>query len=74
MIWTILFVIAMMVLGCVLFSVHDWGRPRRGLHTHSGGRRRELRISPGVSSTARIGGVDTGKYAEFHSRHGGPGE
>lgn len=29
MIWTVLFVVAVMVLGCVLFSVHDWGRPGR---------------------------------------------
>lgn len=72
MIWTVLFVVAVMVLGCVLFSVHDWGSPsgNRGRCSHmrrtSG--RGELR---GVLSTARIGGVDMGKYVEFHSRHGG---
>ena len=74
MIWTVLFVIVMMVVGCVLFSVHDWGRPKgtpgqharmRSLMAHG-----ELRIPPSVPTTARIGRVDTGKYAEFHSRHG----
>lgn len=71
MIWTVLFVIAVMVLGCVLFSVHDWGSPsgNRGRCSHMRRTlgRGELR---GVPSTARIGGVDTGKYGEFHSRHG----
>lgn len=72
MIWTVLFVVAVMVLGCVLFSVHDWGRPsgNRGRCTRmrrvSG--QGELR---GVPSTARIGGVDMGKYREFHTGHGG---
>lgn len=76
MIWTVLFVICMMVLGCVLFSVHDWGRPKGAPGQHARMRRLmehgELRIPPGVPSTARIGGVDMGEYAEFHSRHGGP--
>lgn len=72
MIWTVLFAVAVMVLGCVLFSVHDWGRPsgNRGRRTRmrrvSG--RGELR---GVPTTARIGGVDMGRYEELHSRHGG---
>ena len=72
MIWTVLFVVVVMVLGCVLFSVHDWGRPsgNRGRCTRmrrvSG--QGELR---GVPSTARIGGVDMGKYREFHTGHGG---
>lgn len=72
MIWTVLFVVAVMVLGCVLFSVHDWGRPsgNRGRCT------RMRRVSGsgelrGVPSTARIGGVDMGKYREFHTGHGG---
>lgn len=72
MIWTVLFVVAVMVLGCVLFSVHDWGRPsgNRGHCTRMRRvpERRELR---GVPSTARIGGVDMGTYREFRSRHGG---
>lgn len=72
MIWTVLFVVAVMVLGCVLFSVHDWGRPsgNRGRRTRMRGTvgQGELR---GVPSTARIGGVDMGKYREFHTGHGG---
>ena len=72
MIWTVLFVVAVMVLGCVLFSVHDWGRPsgNRGRRTRMRGTAGsgELR---GVPSTARIGGADMGRYGEFHSRHGG---
>ena len=76
MVWTILFVVALMVAGCVLFSVHDWGRPRGTPGQHARMRRLmkrgELRIPPSVPSTARMGGVDIGKYAEFHSRHGGP--
>lgn len=71
MIWTVLFVVAVMVLGCVLFSVHDWGSPK-GIRERCTRKRRagrgELR---GVPSTARIGGVDLGRYGEFHSRHGG---
>ena len=72
MIWTVLFVVAMMVLGCVLFSVHDWGRPSgnrgRCIRMRRVPERREQR---GVPTTARIGGVDMGRYEEFHSRHGG---
>lgn len=72
MIWTILFAVAVMVLGCVLFSVHDWGSPmgnrRRRTRMRRAAGRGELR---GVPSTARIGGVDMGKYGEFYSRHGG---
>jgi hypothetical protein len=62
-------VVAVMVLGCVLFSVHDWGSPsgNRGRKRRALGRG-ELR---GVPSTARIGGVDMGTYREFRSRHGG---
>lgn len=72
MIWTILFVVALMVVGCVFFSVHDWGRPggnrsRCPLMRGTAGRG-ELR---GVPSTARTGGVATGKYGKFHSRNGG---
>lgn len=68
MIWTVLFVVAVMVLGCVLFSVHDWGRPsgNRGRCTRmrrvSG--QGELR---GVPSTTRTGGADTRRS---HSKHG----
>lgn len=69
MIWTVLFIVVVMVLGCVLFSVHDWGRPggNRGRCT----RMRKVAGSGGVPSSARIGGVDMEKYGAFHSRHGG---
>lgn len=70
MIWTVLFVVAVMVLGCVLFSVHDWGSPK-GNRTRK--RRAGQGVLRGVPSTARIGGVDMGTYREFRSRHeGGP--
>lgn len=72
MIWTVLFVVAVMVLGCVLFSVHDWGSPsgNRGRRTRMRrvAGRGELR---GIPSTARIGGVDMGEYGEFHTGQGG---
>lgn len=89
MVWTVLFVVAVMVLGCVLFSVHDWGRPsgNRGRRTRMrdcGGVVHGPYLPPvylsdrpipgelrGVPSTARIGGVDMGKYREFHTGHGG---
>ena len=43
MIWTVLFVVAVMVLGCVLFSVHDWGSP-----SGNRGRRTRMRDCGGV--------------------------
>lgn len=50
MIWTVLFVVAMMVLGCVLFSVHDWGRPsgNRGRRTHGRGGHGEFHSRYGI--------------------------
>lgn len=68
MVWTVLFVVAVMVLGCVLFSVHDWGRPLGNRTRMRRAGKGELR---GVPSTERIGGVDMGTYREFRSRHGG---
>lgn len=65
MIWTVLFVVAVMVLGCVLFSVHDWGRPQK---PHGGIVRGKylprvyLRVRP-------IGKVNMKAYRDFHARH-----
>lgn len=50
MVWTVLFVVAVMVLGCVLFSVHDWGRPNgnRGRRTHVRGGHGESHSRHGI--------------------------
>lgn len=78
---TVVFVLVWLLLGRVLFSTSDWGVHRR---RDCGGVVHGPYLPPvylsdrpipgelrGVPSTARIGGVDMGRYGEFHSRHGG---